>query len=331
MLGTTLLSRYRITSELGQGGMGIVYRAHDTLLNRPVAVKVLNATGLGTAGQARLLAEAQAAAKLNHPNIVAMYDAGEADGQPFIVMELVEGQTLRDFHPQNLDQALALARQICAALEHAHANGIIHRDLKPENIVVTKPPSPSQGEGQGMGVKLMDFGLARTADPAAPQLTEEGAIVGTFTYLAPELLMGQSASAQSDLYALGVMLYELTTGQPPFTGDNLAALLAQHLHVQPVSPRDRNPELSPELDALILKLLSKSPQDRPASAGEVARALTQPSQLVAEIIQARLAAPKTNLPTHLSKFVGREKEIGQLKRLLSPLAREERTGEGTGG
>ncbi|MBF8285691.1 MAG: Stk1, partial [Anaerolineales bacterium] len=240
MISATLQNRYRLDAELGQGGMGIVYRAHDTLLNRPVAVKVLSATGLGTAGKARLLAEAQAAAKLNHPNIVNVYDAGETEGRPFIVMELVEGEPLRQHQPQTLADALTLAWQICAALEHAHANGIIHRDLKPENIVLTKTQT----------VKLMDFGLAHMSE--GPRLTEEGAIVGTMSYLAPELIQGQPATVQSDLYALGVMLYELTTGRPPFTGDNLAVLLSQHVYAEPASPRTHNPDISPDLDALIL-------------------------------------------------------------------------------
>ncbi len=336
MLGTTLLARYHLTSQLGQGGMGTVYRAHDTLLDREVAVKVMSDASLGTTGRARLLTEAKSAAKLNHPHIVTVYDAGETEGSPFIVMELVEGRSLYHDRPQSLAEILAVTEQICAALDHAHGKGIIHRDLKLENVVVmskTEARQPTKAETvqtvndatvtfsvsrpSAWQVKLMDFGLARSADPAAPRLTEEGTLVGTFAYLAPELLMGQAGSVQSDLYALGVMLYELTTGQPPFTGD-LAVVISQHLHAAPTPPRDRNPELSPELDALILKLLSKSPHDRPASAGDVAQALSQPASLLAEIIQARLAAPKTNLPTHLSKFVGREKEIAQLKRLLSP-------------
>ncbi len=295
MLNTVLLSRYRIDSELGHGGMGTVYRARDTMLNRAVAVKVLNATGLGTEGKARLLAEAQAAAKLNHPNIVAVYDAGEAEGQPFIVMELVEGQTLRDFHPQNLDQTLALARQICAALEHAHANGIIHRDLKPENIIVQLPISNNQllltnHPASEPSLKLMDFGLARTVDSSSPRLTEEGALVGTFTYLAPELLMGKPPSPQSDLYALGVMLYELTTGQAPFDGNNLATLVTQHLYAAPVPPRAHNPATPPALDALIVRLLSKQPDARPASAREVMEALA-------------LETATTALPTGMVTFL----------------------------
>ncbi len=198
-----LANRYRLDAELGQGGMGTVYRAHDLLLDRAVAVKVISDPGLGSAGQARLLHEARAAAKLNHPNIVSIYDVGAADasdGAPFIVMDLVEGQSLwqRGFLP--LPEALGVARQICGALDHAHAHGIIHRDLKPENIVLTSTQT----------AKLMDFGLARSLD--GPRLTEEGVVVGTFSYLAPEILMGQEATALSDLYALGVILYELTTG-----------------------------------------------------------------------------------------------------------------------
>jgi len=307
MITATLQNRYRLDAELGQGGMGIVYRAHDTLLNRPVAVKVLSATGLGTAGKARLLAEAQAAAKLNHPNIVNVYDAGETEGRPFIVMELVEGQPLRQHQPQTLGDALTLARQICAALEHAHANGIIHRDLKPENIVLTGTQT----------VKLMDFGLARMSE--GPRLTEEGTIVGTLSYLAPELIQGQPATVQSDLYALGVMLYELTTGRPPFTGDNLAVLLSQHAYAEPASPRTHNPDISPDLDALILQLLRKQPADRPTSAAEVAQALGQmmPTPALSALLSSRAAAPTTNLPTQLSRFVGREKEVAQLKKRLA--------------
>ncbi|MEK7327551.1 MAG: protein kinase, partial [Chloroflexota bacterium] len=165
--------------------------------------------------------------------------------------------------------------------------------------------------------KLMDFGLARSADANAPQLTEEGAIVGTVTYLAPELLMGGAASVQSDLYALGVMLYELTTGQPPFTGDTLVALITQHLHAEPASPREHNPEISPDLDALILKLLSKAPEGRPASAADVAQVLGQMTPALSGLFPARIAAPTTNLPTQLSKFIGREKEITQLKKRLA--------------
>jgi predicted ATPase/predicted Ser/Thr protein kinase len=304
VIGQTIQNRYRIDSELGRGGMGVVYRAHDAVLNRPVAVKVLSATGLGTAGKARLLAEAQAVAQLNHPNIVNVYDAGEAEGGvPFIVMELVEGAPLRQHQPQGFDEMIALARQMCAALEHAHASGIIHRDLKPENIVLTKSQT----------VKLMDFGLARTAD--APRLTEEGSLVGTFSYLAPELIMGQPASPQSDLYALGVMLYELTTGQPPFTGENLMAVLSQHLHATVVPPSTHNPAIPPALETLTLRLLSKQPSERPASAAEVREALERIERgEPTPTVEMRLGASLLDRVVR-GRLVAREREFEEARAL----------------
>ena len=137
MIGTIFLNRYQISALLGQGGMGVVYRAHDTLLNRDVSIKVLNKSAMGTQGRARLLHEARAAAQLNHPNIVTVYDAGESQAVPFIVMELVEGSSLHENPPRQREQVLSVARQICLALDHAHSHGIIHRDLKPENVLIT--------------------------------------------------------------------------------------------------------------------------------------------------------------------------------------------------
>ncbi|HET7375901.1 MAG TPA: serine/threonine-protein kinase, partial [Anaerolineae bacterium] len=248
MIGSTLQNRYRIDVELGQGGMGTVYRAHDMLLDRPIALKVLNKAGrLDSVGRARLAYEAQAVAKLNHPNIVSIYDAGEQDESPYIVMELVEGHSLRDHKPKTLAETIEIAKQICAALDHAHTHGIIHRDLKPENIIITITQT----------AKLMDFGLARTTD--GPHLTEEGLIVGTFSYLAPELIEGQAASAQSYLYALGVMLYEFVAGRPPFIGDNLTAVISQHLYAPVVPPSTYNAAIPAPLDTLIVRLLNKHP------------------------------------------------------------------------
>jgi len=226
--------------------MGVVYRAHDTTLERDVAVKVLSSTTLGTEGRARLLREAQAAAQLNHPNVVSVHDAGQAaeiGGTPFIVMELVEGASLRERRPQALEGTLAIARQVCAALEHAHAHGIMHRDLKPGNVLIAP-------DGHA---KLADFGLARTADS---QLTTEGTIVGTVSYLAPEQALGEEIDHRADLYALGVMLYELTTGQLPFTGDDPVAVILQHLHAPVVPPSTHDPEIPPAVDALIVRLLT---------------------------------------------------------------------------
>ncbi|GAG23909.1 unnamed protein product, partial [marine sediment metagenome] len=173
-IGDILQDRYRLEAEIGHGGMGTVYRAHDQLLDRSVAIKVMSNTDFDTMGRSRLLDEARAAAKLNHTNIVSVYDAGEIDDLPFIVMELVDGTSLHDRKVESLDEILDIIRQVCAALEHAHEHDIIHRDLKPENVLITT---------DGVA-KLSDFGLARSI---SSRLTSDGIIVGTVFYLAPEM------------------------------------------------------------------------------------------------------------------------------------------------
>jgi non-specific serine/threonine protein kinase len=305
MLNTTLLNRYRLDAELGHGGMGVVYRAYDTLLNRTVAVKVLSEASIESGGHVRLLREARAAAQLNHPNIVSVYDAGEADHAPFIVMELVEGQTLYEAPPRALPDTLFIARQICAALEHAHAHGVVHRDLKPENVVFTPDGT----------IKLMDFGLARSA--TASRLTSEGAILGTVFYVAPEQAQGREADGRADLYALGVMLYEMTTGSLPFDGDPLT-VLTHHIQSPPAPPRTLRPDLPAALEAVILKLLAKNPDDRFASAREVAAALADVAEgRPTTVVMVSAPPPRHNLPIHLTSFIGREKEMAEVKRLLS--------------
>ncbi|MEJ2735830.1 MAG: protein kinase [Anaerolineae bacterium] len=318
LIGTLLNARYRLEAELGQGGMGQVYRAHDTLLDRPVAVKVLSAPELGSEGRARLLREARAAAGLNHPNIVSVYDAGEAQipdpagpagPMPFIVMELVAGPSLRDRRPDSLEETVAVARQVCAALEHAHDRGIIHRDLKPENVLLA---------GAGTA-KLSDFGLARSI---ASRLSVEGEIAGTVFYLAPELALGQAYDGRADLYALGVLLYELTTGRLPFLADDPLAVISQHLHAPAVPPRARDDAIPPALEALILRLLSKDPQERPASAAEVRRALEAPGILDREALPARELSVLERIER--GRLVARERELSQARALW----RRARAGEG---
>ncbi len=304
MVGQILNERYRLEAELGQGGMGVVYRAHDMLLDRDVAAKVLSKSNLGTQGRARLLREAQSAARLNHPNIVAVYDAGEADGLSFIVMELVEGESLYKRGSQDLAETLAIARQICAALDHAHAHGIVHRDLKPENVLVAPDGS----------VKLTDFGLARSA---ASRISTEGALVGTVFYMAPEQAMGEPFDGRADLYALGVMLYELTAGRLPFTADDPLAVISQHLYAPAVPPRTLRPDLPQALEAIILKLLSKSAADRFASAREVAQALAQVEQLLSHPAPAEGEPVEASLLDQLGRgrMVGRQVELNQLREL----------------
>jgi predicted ATPase/serine/threonine protein kinase len=253
VIGTIHLNRYKIESELGKGGMGTVYKAHDTLLHRAVAIKFLNTDGIGTEGRSRLIQEARAVAQLNHPNIVSVFDAGETEGNPFIVMEFVPGNTLKGIATPSISEVLVMAGQICKALDHAHSKGIIHRDLKLENIIVT----------DSQILKLMDFGLARSSDDS--RMTEEGVLKGTLAYIAPELIQGEPASTQSDLYAFGVILYELLTGHTPFQG-TMTVVLSQHLNGVVTPPSKHNVDIPAWVDDLVLRLLAKHPEERPASA-----------------------------------------------------------------
>ena len=263
MLGVHLKERYRIDEEIGKGGMGVTYRAFDTTLQRNVALKVLSEAHLSAEGKTRLLREAQAVAKLNHPNIVSVYDVSELDDTAFIVMEYIEGVSLHEKRPQDFSEIIAITRQICAALEQAHKQGIVHRDLKPENILI-------QPDGTA---KLMDFGIARLD---ASRLTREDTIIGTVFYLAPEQALGNEIDGRADLYALGVMLFELTTGELPFTAEDPVAVISQHLHAPIIRPTDLNPQIPSHLDTLIIQLLSKDPDDRPGSAAEIIAYLDKP-------------------------------------------------------
>ena len=298
MIGTTINERYEILAELGQGGMGTVYRASDSTLKRDVAVKVLSNFKIGTDGRARLLHEAQAVAKLNHPNIVTVYDAGEIDEIPYIVMELVEGVSLHEKPPESLEQTVEITQQLCSALEHAHEADIIHRDLKPENVVL-------DGKGQA---KLMDFGLARSV---SSRLTSEGTIVGTVFYMAPEQAMGKELDERADLYALGVMLYEFTTGMLPYEDSDPIAIISQHIHAPLVPPRAKNEDLPPLLNDLIVNLLSKDRDDRPASATEVLKSLKNPDLLDTKAAPAQELSALERIVQ--GRMVGRKAEFNQTK------------------
>lgn len=266
--GSLLRDRYRLDSEIGRGGMGIVYRATDLELMREVAVKVLPGTLSSPDARQRLMREARAAASLNHPHIISVHDVGEAEGLPFLVMELVNGPSLSQARPVELSSIVSIGRQICEALEHAHANNIVHRDLKPENILMSTAGQTSRQTGS---VKLADLGLALPA--YAARISRAGVIVGTAAYMAPEQALGKEVDGRTDLYALGVLLYELTTGRVPYQGTDPLAVVSQHIHASVVPPRVLRPDIPRALEAVILRLLAKDPAQRFATAVETEAAL----------------------------------------------------------
>src|SRR6266508_5050564 len=250
--------RYELHRRLGRGGMAEVYLARDQMLDRAVAVKVLfPALATDPGFVERFRREAQSAAALNHPNIVSVYDWGEANGTYFIVMEYVEGDSLAELihtekriHP---DRAAEIASDVAAALGFAHRNGVIHRDVKPGNVLIT-----SEG-----GVKVADFGIDRAISDASDQnLTKTGSVMGTATYFSPEQARGAQLDPRSDLYSLVCVLYEMITGHPPFAGENAVAIAYKHVQEQPVAPRRIDPAIPDTLEAIVLKCLAKNPANR---------------------------------------------------------------------
>jgi serine/threonine protein kinase len=255
--------RYLVESELGRGGMATVFKGTDTVLGRPVAVKVLSPQYAGDANfVTRFRREAQSAARLNHPNLVSVYDTGADDGIHFIVMEFVDAKTLADYLAGGgrimPERAIEIAEAVCDALSMAHAHGIIHRDIKPANIMITQ-----KGD-----VKVTDFGIARVIS-GADTLAQTAAVLGTASYLSPEQAQSQSVDQRSDIYSLGVVLYEMVTGRPPFSGDSPVMVASKHVLEQPTPPSKLNSDVSPALEAVIMKALSKNPDNRYSDADEM--------------------------------------------------------------
>jgi serine/threonine-protein kinase len=252
--------RYQILSRLGEGGMGVVYLALDRKLNRQVAWKVLP-THLSNNEvlRQRLVREARATARLNHPHIVAVYDVGADKKECFISMEYIKGNNLRKLLQEHqtlaILQALRYSMQIADALSLAHRENIIHRDIKPENIMITT---------DGDSAKVMDFGLARLADESS--LTREGSLMGSLPYMAPEQIKGKEVDSRTDIYALGIMMYELLAGCTPFVGGNI---LAQHLHNEPPPLEASRPEVPGQFREVIRRCLEKDRELRPKDGGEL--------------------------------------------------------------
>jgi len=264
LLGAAVVpDRYEVLGILGQGAMGVVYRARDRELDRVVAIKTLQRHE-GDA-DVRLTQEAMAAARLSHPGIVIVYDVGRHAGTPYVVMEYLTGRTLTELleaGPLPADRAVHVAIQVCHALAFAHAQGVVHRDVKSSNIMVDA----------GWHVKLTDFGVARIGDQSA---NDAGMMIGTPAYMAPEQARGAAGDARSDLYSVGVVLYEALTGQRPFPGADVARVLDEVMHVDPVPPRERNFAVSPALDAVVRRAMSKDVGDRYPDAASLAHALNQ--------------------------------------------------------
>lgn len=262
-LAAALGGRYRVDREIGSGGMATVYAAHDLRHDREVAIKVLQPDVASSVGADRFLGEIRTTARLNHPNILPLFDSGEAEGLLFFVMPLVVGQTLRQRmereSPLPLDAALAIGTDLCSALDHAHRQGVIHRDIKPENILLQ--------DGRAV---LADFGIALAVKADNLRLTGSGLAVGTPAYMSPEQVLGERAlDARSDIYSVGTVLYEMLAGVPPFTGTTMQAVIARTLTEPAVPPSRHRRDIPPHLDAAVLAALEKDPARRPAIADEL--------------------------------------------------------------
>lgn len=292
------LGQYRVLKVLGVGGMGVVFHAEDTILKRPVALKAIQPTQGAAAKitRQRFLREAQSAARVIHENVVALHQAGESNGVAFLAMEFLQGEELEDRLAREnilpLPEVLRIGREIALGLSAAHAQGLIHRDIKPANVFLVRG-----GPADLPRVKLLDFGVARTLEDNS-KLTQSGMVVGTPSFMAPEQATGKTLDARCDLFSLGVVLYRMSTGALPFTGVNPMSVLIALAQEEPTPPQMVNFDLPGEVNELILRMLAKKPEDRPASALAVAKELEKLERQFSDPSGQVSASPlETSAPT----------------------------------
>jgi serine/threonine protein kinase len=334
---------YTILGELGRGGMGVVYRARQDSLNRPVALKLLRDGALaGPRERARFRIEADAAARMRHPNIVAIYEVGEHQGRPYFAMELVEGGALDKYlagRPQPAAQAAVFVRALALAIEHAHSRNVIHRDLKPANILLVSASATSAG-GESEDArptkldsaltdyqpKITDFGLAKRLDSQSTAWTQEGAVLGTAGYMAPEQAAGRvhDIGPPTDVYALGAILYEVLTGRPPFAADSWNQAIEQVVRDEPTPPARLRPDVPDDLDTVCLKCLEKEPARRYPSATALAEDLgrflqSKPVTAVPLSAAERLARLAARDGYQLGEEIGRGPRSTIYRALYGPL------------
>jgi eukaryotic-like serine/threonine-protein kinase len=271
MLGRSIDNRYRLDSLIGVGGMGTVYRATRVLIGDEVAIKILHTDHRDASSSERFQREAQAAARLKHPNAVSIYDFGvSADGLQYLVMELLEGESLRERMGRGLlalAEVAEISSQVCAALDEAHRRQIVHRDIKPDNIIL-------ESTANGFRVKVLDFGIAKLRDDTASHLTKTGSVMGTPHYMSPEQCLGEELDSRADVYSVGIVVYEMLCGRVPFQAPVSTAVVVQHVSQPPPSLRSINPAIPQAVEDVVLHAIQKSREARPATAGKLAHELT---------------------------------------------------------
>ena len=322
MIGVKLAERYEVLGELGRGGMGVVYRARDPLLDREVAIKIVPPTLITPDAELRFQREAQVVAKMDHPAIVTVYDIGRHDGALFFVMPVVHGTHLRSLLRERtlkLGDVVDIGIQVADALDYSHTQGVIHRDIKPENIMVRRT------ETGGVRVRIMDFGLARASiESQLTRITQSGTLVGTVSYFSPEQVSAtHDVDVRSDLYSLGTVLYECLLGEPPFAGE-VQSVLYRIVHETPQTPSARGADVDAELERIAMHCIARDPSNRPQTAREVAEALTRYRRTLSEENRQRpiaTAATRAARPEPYQRevvpFIGRERELTELQHRLN--------------